>query len=237
MDFVKITYDSITDIGMRKNNEDRFLCICKEKNKKIFAVFAVADGVGGRPKGENASTIVMNEVKLWAKKMFYQMEENVVDPLNELERLIKCANTHVFNYGIKNGIHPGSTLTMLLFYDSEIYLAHVGDSIAYQIEKGFSYKISDDHVGYSGKKKGLTSCIGTKDKVNVIQIKKLTTNLPTVFFIGSDGLFNTLQLNKYIEPLMNDKKDVLSEILKDVRVEGETDNATGIVIKVRENGQ
>lgn len=68
MDSVKITYDSITDIGKRKNNEDRFLSICKEINKRTFAVFAVADGVGGRPRGENASTIVMNEVKLWAKK-------------------------------------------------------------------------------------------------------------------------------------------------------------------------
>lgn len=237
MDSVKITYDSITDIGKRKNNEDRFLSICKEINKRTFAVFAVADGVGGRPRGENASTIVMNEVKLWAKKMFYQIEDDDVDPLKELRRLIKCANTHVFNYGKKNGIHPGSTLTMLLFYDSAIYLAHVGDSVAYQIENGFSYKISDDHIGYNGKKKGLTSCIGTREKVNVVQTRKLKANLPTIFFIGSDGIFNTLQINRYIEPLMNEKKGVLSEIVKNIRANGETDNATGIIIRLSKNEQ
>ena len=53
---MKVTYCTLSDMGDRKNNEDR---VVAQKRHNDFC-FGLADGLGGHEKGEVASTIVTN---------------------------------------------------------------------------------------------------------------------------------------------------------------------------------
>lgn len=54
-----ITYDSVTDKGERKKNEDSIGFIQKENR----SVFILADGLGGHGNGDLASQFVVSYIK------------------------------------------------------------------------------------------------------------------------------------------------------------------------------
>ena len=53
-------------------------------------------------------------------------------------------------------------------------------------------------------------------------------------FIGSDGFFNCLDIQRHINLIEKGKnKKVLPTLLKSVRDAGETDNVTGILVRIK----
>lgn len=232
-----IEYSAITDTGEREKNQDTLTVWNKVIHDKNFSVFAVADGIGGLSDGEIASAVAINEVDVWAKKMCYQIEnDEVIDPLYELRRLVDQSNQHIKSFAEDTDKAMGTTLTLLFFFDQFVYLCHVGDSIAYQLKDNIATIITESHVGFNGQRKGLTSCIGYYDHVRIKQIEEIAVETPCHFLLGSDGLFNTLNVQRNIDFITGKKSPVsiLKRLVKNARLLGEGDNATGILIKVKD---
>jgi protein phosphatase len=103
-------------------------------------LLAVADGMGGMAAGDVASRKVIGCLKALD-------QEPTDDPINALRTAVEAANQE-----IRAAIDAepalegmGSTLTALLFSDSQVGLVHVGDSRAYLLRDGaFSQVTRDD---------------------------------------------------------------------------------------------
>ena len=138
----------LTDVGRtRKIDEDSILVadlsfgVNSESSK--FFLLAVADGMGGHAKGEEASKIALNAIS----------RSVIPDLLNDtpftelLEKGIQNANQDILDYTAK---HPessgmGTTSVCAIVKGNEVNLANVGDSRAYVISDDEIRRVTKDH--------------------------------------------------------------------------------------------
>jgi protein phosphatase len=132
----------ITDIGKaRKINQDRYVIKTDQSHDSIYALLAVADGVGSLPGSEKAAEFCVTELSGWwedelaaghtlpdvskAKEIFY----NTFFYINE--RVLKKSS--------------GSTLTAIYIKNGDYIVAHVGDSRVYKITGDSAVQLTADH--------------------------------------------------------------------------------------------
>jgi len=153
-----------TDIGLRNNNEDNFtVCPDLTKNEWIVpadqqqaiplgkwgCVMAVADGMGGQNAGEVASAIAIATVQ----EMFSPdvLPANVLDTSGSiksyLKKVISEADVRVKEHARKNPDTEGmgSTIVITWLVGGTLYVAWLGDSRAYLINKRDISRLSKDH--------------------------------------------------------------------------------------------
>lgn len=132
-------YHSITDIGKeRKINEDSFANYFSSK----FALFLVADGLGGHKAGEVASKMAVQEIQNY-------VIEHKTDPdyATVLLDAINNANHKIFSYQTtcEDCSSMGTTIVACLLSGENAWIAHVGDSRAYLQRDGELKQITKDH--------------------------------------------------------------------------------------------
>ena len=123
-----------TDIGkVRKENEDRYLC------EESMRLFGVADGVGGLPGGAEAAQEAVEMVTA----LVFSAKSGPLD----LRSIVTAANDSVSSLGMRlsPGLGIGSTLTFACVRDSQLKLAHVGDSRAFAWRAGNLTCLTEDH--------------------------------------------------------------------------------------------
>lgn len=124
-----------TDIGLiRRRNEDAGFA--------GRALFAVADGLGGHPAGDVASTTVIETLRRHDHEVSPSMLADV------LGQAVHEANSAV---GRKIESSPelagmGTTLVAALVSGSTIAVANVGDSRAYLLRGGHLTRLTEDHT-------------------------------------------------------------------------------------------
>ena len=138
----------LTDVGkVRTIDEDSILAadlsfgINSESEK--FLLLAVADGMGGHAKGEEASKIALNTLtKTIIPELF-----GTVSFTELLENGIKNANQEILEYTAKNpeSSGMGTTTVCALVKGNNIHLANVGDSRAYVISDDEIRRVTKDH--------------------------------------------------------------------------------------------
>jgi protein phosphatase len=121
-----------TDIGrVRTTNEDRAVSLDR--------LVAVADGMGGLPGGETASslTVAIIEAAFTGRS------------LDELETAVRAANTAVFERATADARLEGMGTTLCavgLTSDGELAVVNVGDSRAYLLRSGSLQHLTTDHT-------------------------------------------------------------------------------------------
>ena len=130
-----------TDIGyFRDNNEDRFFI---DEQRSLYIV---ADGMGGQAAGDQASQLAVD--------MIPQQLADLTAEITDHEQIIKAVNQAVVaanNAIIARGDadpavqNMGTTLVMAVLRDSNMYVAHVGDSRAYLLRDGKLTSLTRDH--------------------------------------------------------------------------------------------
>jgi PPM family protein phosphatase len=121
-----------TDTGrQRRENEDSALASAP--------VFVVADGMGGAQAGEVASRI--------AVETFEDGLPESGTPEERLASRVIGANHRIYEVSISESEHAGmgTTLTAAYLVDSELAIAHVGDSRAYLFRDGTLKRLTQDH--------------------------------------------------------------------------------------------
>jgi PPM family protein phosphatase len=121
-----------TDVGrQRSTNEDSLVC--------APPFFAVADGMGGAKAGEVASGT--------AVKVFEEHQDSSEPAEAQLTAILQEANKRIYELATSDESRRGmgTTLTAAKVQDSDVSLAHVGDSRAYRMRDGTLEQITNDH--------------------------------------------------------------------------------------------
>lgn len=138
---------ALTDIGrVRSGNEDSYSALWGEKSPPgVDALIVVADGMGGHAAGEVASKMAVEEiVDLISGSSDSPLRGQGY--LQTLGGLLQQVNTNVFRASKEPGHQGmGTTCTVAVIKESQVYVSHVGDSRAYLLRTGVLHQVSQDH--------------------------------------------------------------------------------------------
>lgn len=135
-----------SNIGQRKNNEDRYeIRTVSMPDGSVVHFLIIADGMGGHEHGQLASRIAVEE--------FSTLELHTltsVFTLDDMQRLFQQANAKInaLQERLQDGI-MGTTLTVAAIQNDQCHLGHVGDSRCYIYREQELIQISVDHTYYA----------------------------------------------------------------------------------------
>lgn len=253
---MKFAVAAHTDTGIKKQVNQDSLCVKVADTKKGQAVMGVVcDGMGGLKKGELASATVVCAFSVWFETEFPKIVEkqDVFEAVKkQWDKLIHDNNEKIRQYGIKNGIALGTTLTAVLWIENHYLIVNIGDSRAYEIGKEISClttdhtllqkelqqkRITEEQMEKDPRRSILIQCIGAAEIVEPEYIEG-ETGSPSVYVICSDGFRHKLKKEEMLgvlNPLVLDSRQVMKNTIIDLvelnKSRGETDNISVLLIK------
>ena len=217
-----------------QRNEDRLLIRQINSNK---ALLLVADGLGGHPGGDVASSLVAESIG------------GAADHLDsiDLTRLIRKAGEAIMHHG---AAHPevdgmGSTATLALVEPHRVQWAHVGDSRLYHLQGGRLHcKTRDQTLARQMYEQGeidlealrnhplnhfLTQCLGEEDIVP--ERGSFIWAPEDILLLNSDGLHNMLEDDQIAEILAQGRnlEHQADQLLAQALAAGGNDNVSLII--------
>ena len=244
------TIGMLTDVGkVRTIDEDSILAAdlsfgVNSKSSK-FLLLAVADGMGGHAKGEEASKIALNAI---ARTVIPELFNDT--PFTELlEKGIQNANQNILDYTAKypESSGMGTTSVCAVVKGNQVHLANVGDSRAYVVSddeirvvtKDHSYvqalvdegKITQAQAREHPKKNIITKAVGISPSVEADK-SILTLGSDESLLLCCDGVIAHLP-DEDIHKIINDSPDPQSacqKIVDTANERGGSDNISLIIL-------
>jgi len=228
----------LSDVGnVREINED---FIGKYEDDE-FALYIVADGMGGHNAGDVASKIAVESCIEFIKNNVGA--ENIEDLLKDA---IKYANNNIYLKAKSNKklCGMGTTITAFLIHNNEAVVANVGDSSCYIIEDNLK-KVTKDHslvqqlvddgsiteeeaINHPNKNI-ITRALGTKETVD-IDIFKINMNSIRKVILCTDGLSNEVSKEEMYNIILENTNQRACELLVDLcKSKGGRDNISVII--------
>ena len=233
-----------TDIGTRVHNEDSYLLSEKGEFPKLFAV---ADGMGGHAAGSVASSMLVEQLSTFDRK---------VEPARALELLrqaIEHANFNIYRAAEKDRSlrGMGTTLVAALLLQNEYIAANVGDSRMYHFNGSTLDTVTTDHslveqlvlAGAITKEEArvhpqrniITRAMGVAPVVDVDLFERVWS-AGDILAICSDGLHGAVEEEDLITVLSSKRSlESMCELLIQLALDnGGTDNITILLIRFEE---
>ena len=131
---------SATNIGMKRKVNQDYVFASQDPVGNLPNLFAVADGMGGHNAGDYASShavrILVDEIK----------EDTDYNPVKVIRHAIETANTQIIEQSLKDeklrGM--GTTMVVVTIVGQYAYVANVGDSRMYVVDKQIR-QVTKDH--------------------------------------------------------------------------------------------
>ena len=133
-----------TDTGRRRRlNEDAY---CVEPG---LGLLAVADGLGGHPAGEVASSLAISLLRRHLRARL--RHDDRADALDLMAEAVEAGNAAIRERMATNPLCRGmaTTLTACLVKAGCAHFTHVGDSRAYLLREGRIAQLTEDHTAAS----------------------------------------------------------------------------------------
>ena len=227
---------ALTDPGRkRRRNEDAYVC--------EPPLFAVADGMGGAQAGEIASRLAAAVRRLGPEAR---------PGRDSVLALIEEANRSVFERATQDEAVSGmgTTLTVALLQEEELWIGHVGDSRAYLLRDGSLRQLTDDHslvaeLVRSGRltpeeaethpqRSVITRALGTEAAVeaDAFPVPLLPGDL---FLLCSDGLTTMVDddtIRALIEEHRPDLQGAARALVEEANRRGGEDNITVVLFEL-----
>ncbi len=251
-----LAFGQATDIGMvRTNNQDSafsfFSAARSAFERPDFGLFVVADGMGGHHDGEKASALAARAVgaylmdKIGMSLLQGDERYNEVPITEAMSDAVLKANADV----VQKVPDGGTTCTAVMVIGDMAYIAHVGDSRAYFVQREKVERLTRDHslverlieleqltreeAEDHPQKNVLYRALGQTD---TIEVDTLTRRLPprSRILICSDGLWNQVDDAK-IRDVINlhpNPQEACSELVKLANNSGGLDNVTVILLQL-----
>jgi len=248
-------YGVATDTGSKRSaNEDAFV-VAPE-----FAVFAVADGMGGHRAGEVAARLAIEEVlgALSSQSAIRAVERYVSlaglesrrKVLSFLRRAVEQANARIRRAALENPDHSGmgTTLDVVWLARDHAFIAHAGDGRVYLARARAVLQLTHDHtlsarqsrapdglaitVSEGSPSSGVTNALGLSDAV---QVDTLFVDLGPHdrLLLCTDGVHGQLDGEHEISSLMRvGTPEGAARALVMRAAEGGRDNATAVVVEI-----
>ncbi len=128
-----IEYTGISEKGYGRKgiNQDAILM----RSSANRGLFAVADGMGGLSRGEEASQYIISELdKCWEETISTGIEEDLRQLTDKMKDVLQQCNAVLYSQKEYKGAR-GSTIVALLIIDNRYVLISSGDSRCYRIWK------------------------------------------------------------------------------------------------------
>ncbi|MES9818262.1 MAG: PP2C family protein-serine/threonine phosphatase [Candidatus Thiodiazotropha sp.] len=239
-----------TLLGDRTMNQDRYLIM--EAPDAIL--LALADGMGGHPKGEMAAQILMDN----ARKAFLTSRKPIANPRFFLSGLMEMSHREILEFGSKQEppIEPRTTGVLCLVQEDSAYWAHIGDSRLYIMRDGVIHLRTDDHSYVEHlRQQGLISSAQVhthKFRNYVTRCLGGTNNRPVaelsgpheikegdVVLLCSDGFWGPLAERPMVDTLYKDQASLVKKVAQlannaAATSHPESDNVTVVALKWRE---
>ncbi|MCG7936521.1 MAG: protein phosphatase 2C domain-containing protein, partial [Candidatus Thiodiazotropha taylori] len=238
-------------IGNRSMNQDR--CLVMEAPDAIL--LALADGMGGHPKGEMAAQILMDN----ARKAFLTSRKPISNPRFFLSGLMEMSHQQITAFGDRQEppIEPRTTGVLCLVQEDAAYWAHIGDSRLYIMRDGVIHLRTDDHSYVEHlRQQGLisaaqvhthkfrnyvTRCLGGNSNRPVAELSgPHDLKKGDVVLLCSDGFWGPLperpmvdNLYKNSAPLLNNISDLAKQA--ETKSNPESDNVTVVALRWRDS--
>lgn len=239
----------------RYHNEDALFTLSSElfgvDAPVYLGIFLVADGMGGHQSGEVAS-------KLAAQAASRELLDHLFVPIiyedgskseDEITKLVTDAVNKaqaLIHQQVPGG---GTTLTMALVVDDQIYSAHVGDSRMYLVDKAGRLtvktkdhslvkrlvdlgEISPDEASTHPQRNVLYRALGQEDPLEP-DLDQFSLGLGERMMICSDGLWGVLEDDQMVSILKRGQhlQKTACELVKAANDAGGPDNISVILIE------
>ena len=250
-----LTFGQATDIGLVRNNNQDSVFSLFSTNRSVderpdFGLFLVADGMGGHHDGEKASALTAHTVALQVMTTIFTPlltgDSANPPPITEaLTAAIEKANLEV----IKNVPDGGTTLTSAIIIGDLAYIAHVGDSRIYLLNKDSIEQLTRDHslvqrlieldqitpeeAAEHPNKNMLYRALGQNEAV---EVDTLTRRLPpkSRLMFCSDGLWNQVEEKDIVEVVKQtaNPQEACNKLIALANKRGGADNVTVILLQM-----
>lgn len=177
---VDIKYGSQKGTG--DTNQDFILC--KQLTDSCL-LFILADGMGGLQHGDIAATIAVQSIyETFVKYMSDDIRESFIKAFEHADSAIadKCRYLHC---------KMGAAVTVLVIKGDTAYYAWQGNVRLYVKQEEQLILLTEDHVKKGTDKTLLTRCVNGKGFRYPISIKEIQTTEVSLFFLCSDGLYQS----------------------------------------------
>jgi serine/threonine protein phosphatase PrpC len=229
-----------TDTGrQRRENEDNAFARAP--------VFVVADGMGGARAGEVASKIAI--------ETFERDLPGDGSPEDRLAGCVREANRRIYEVSRSEHEHAGmgTTLTAAYLDDSDLAIAHVGDSRAYLFRDGELTRLTRDHslvqeLVQRGKlteeqasehpqRSIITRALGPEPDVDV-DTRTYPVRPGDVLLLCSDGLNSMLSDEQIAHVLASagSLREAADELIAEANEAGGRDNITVVLFRLEDAG-
>ncbi|WP_017317704.1 serine/threonine phosphatase [Mastigocladopsis repens] len=267
MQLVSLENAGLTDVGrQRDHNEDYFGIETKiyklelPNNRALQArgLYVLCDGMGGHAGGEVASALAVNSLRQYFQTHW---ASNQLPTEDVIRSAVRQANQAIFDLNqqdARSGIgRMGTTLVMVLIQDTQVAVAHVGDSRLYRLtrKRGLEQITVDHEVGQREISRGvqpslaysrpdayqLTQALGPRDEHLIIpDVQFFEINEDTLFVLASDGLSDndllTIHWQTYLAPLLSASASLESGVRGLIDLANHYnghDNITAVVIRAK----
>lgn len=232
-----------TDVGQeRHHNEDFFITrhqLTQHSSPRIRetslrGLYILCDGMGGHAKGEVASALAAETLV----EQLYPQWQSELPNLEVIEAAILAANDAIYRVNEENAKsgqdRMGTTLVLSMIQDTQVHIAHVGDSRIYALteSRGLEQLTVDHEVGQQDIQRGvkptvayrrpdayqLTQALGPRKNQEVKpELGSLTISENTLLLLCSDGLTDNNLLEAHCSTHLQPLLDPATSLQKGVR--------------------
>ena len=131
-----ILFSGSTDIGRKRKTNQDSICLSPENQ-----FYAVADGMGGHNGGDIASQLSVRIMPDYVKNNSHS------EPKEMMNQLILEINQSILDRANREPELQGmgTTVSAICFRQSNLFIANVGDSRVYLVNKRKLYQLTRDH--------------------------------------------------------------------------------------------
>ena len=232
-------YNCDSHVGkVRKNNEDYCMGEIIQTDDECIGIFALADGMGGHKKGEVASKIAVESIKMDYLDDVIKQGYNYAN-----QKIYAKSRTDISCEGM------GTTLVVAVVYKDDAIIANVGDSRCYLLKGDNFRKITKDHsvveelvsanliteeeARVHPRRNQITRAMGAEEIIIVdIFREKLEKN--DMLVLATDGLTGCVEDKDIKRIIMQDKsiKDICDDLINEANNNSGKDNISVILTKI-----
>lgn len=234
-----------TDVGMMRTINQDSIFVSMQAVGKLNNLFIVADGMGGHKAGDVASRVAIE------KFVKYVCTTHMTDPANILDSGIMSINKDIYDMALSNRDYDGmgTTFVAATLVGNHVYIANVGDSRLYLVNKEIQ-QITRDHSLVEDmvrmgmieknearthyKKNVITKALGVADdKTSTPDIFEIEIEKGDKLLLCSDGLTNMVE-DYDIKKIINKSEgieDAIRSLIEQANENGGKDNISAILIE------
>ncbi len=250
---MNVTVGAKTDPGQRPNNEDLYAVLDTRKQQmRVDGALIIADGMGGRSFGEQASSAAVETVEEVLTEMLDSRREGEVVISDALALALRKANARVYalSHAEEDRRGMGTTCVAAVIDGETLYVAHAGDSRAYLLREGLLKQLTADHsyvaeqvragaISEEGARKSrfrniITRAVGIEAAIEA-DVAEFEVRPGDVVLLCTDGLSNTVEENDIARTLTQvaSPQAAADRLVQMANRNGGKDNITAIVAHLK----